>query len=81
MIQNKKFFRAKAYFFCYNLAGGDFMTISDLKIEGIKYAAIKDVTIFEKIHSHGICNLTLLVDEKFAEKENLPYLCTSNLKD
>lgn len=47
------------------------MKISDLKIEGIKYAAIKNITISEKIHSHGVCNLTLLVDEKFAEKEIL----------
>ena len=47
------------------------MRIENLKIDGIKYAAIKNITISEKIHSHGVCNLTLLVEEKFTEKEIL----------
>ena len=49
------------------------MTISDLKIEGIKYSAIININIFEKIHSHGVCNLTLIPDEKFSENEILSW--------
>ncbi|MBR6012998.1 MAG: hypothetical protein IK062_04350 [Selenomonadaceae bacterium] len=47
------------------------MKIADLKVEGIKYTALKDIGIVEKIHDHGVCILKLLVDEKFSEKEIL----------
>lgn len=49
------------------------MKISDLKIEGIKYSAITNINIFEKMHSHGVCNLTLIPDEKFSENEILSW--------
>lgn len=40
------------------------MTLGNLKIEGITCLAIKNINIFESMHSHGSCNLTLIPDEK-----------------
>lgn len=41
------------------------MNFGDLKIEGIEYQKITNIDIIEKIHSHGVCNLTVNCKEKF----------------
>lgn len=47
------------------------MTIGDLKIEGVKYLQLLNLEIFEAVHTHGICKLTLRVDNKFDDKKVL----------
>lgn len=49
------------------------MTIGDLKVEGISYQRIINLDIIEKIHTHGICNLTVIPDKNLDTKKILSW--------
>ena len=44
------------------------VALGDLKIEGVTYKQLIDVDIFEKVGQHGICKISLMVDEKLDAK-------------
>ena len=47
--------------------------IGDLKIEGVTYKQLIDIEIFESVGQHGICQISLMVDEKLDAKTILSW--------
>ena len=44
------------------------VALGDLKIEGVTYKQLIDLEIFENVGQHGICKISLMVDEKLDAK-------------
>ncbi len=49
------------------------MTLGDLKIEGITCQRVETINIFEEVHNHGTCDLTVVPDAKISDKEILSW--------
>ena len=45
------------------------MIIGDLKVTGIEYEKIKNISIIETIHEHGTCSLSLILKKNFDLKK------------
>ena len=49
------------------------MTLGDLKVTGVEYKQLLNIEIIEAAHSHGICKLSFMLDEKFDTKKILSW--------
>ena len=52
------------------------VALGDLKIEGITYKQLVDIDISENVGQHGICQISVIVDEKFDTKTILNWAKT-----